>query len=752
MTSTLTDRRFGVAEGLAVKVPCRVATTAAITLAGLQTIDNVTLAGGDRVLVWNQANAADNGIYSASSGNWQRCVDFDGNRDVVSGTTVLVTAGDTYALSEFSITASNPIVVGSTSITFTELRSSFGPSTATDDAIALFDGVSGKRIKDSGVTISTDGTLASDSDAKVPTEKAVKTAIDTLDGSLAAVAKSGLKSPMDYSATGDGTADDSAEYAAAEAALDTIYLPQDKVFFLDEEIPTKGKPVFGYGALKFHNAVDDVDAEVGRFGVEIDPVAENIVLQPDSYTKKVLSSDTTTPGTVDAERTSYFNTFVSVGMKRIEDGAQIHRSSTLGHFIGQNISEWERVEAIGDAVMRFAKYGDRITAVGSLALQWLGDDPADLQDHFHDFYIYESSPGVVKIPGEVGWDFGGLETNNPGIGTTIAAVAAATSKEECISNAAFGRDSLLHLIKGEENAAFGYQSIAHAYSAENNAAFGVRALRDGVFITNTAALGRSSGFQKQSGSGDVFIGALAGAGRITGNRGVFVGWNTAPDWTGVDDVVIIGAQAGDGITPYSGAFILGAGLIDDIPLIAGNFNTKCLAFGGEVVTAQHVTLLGDATGALNTYGIRNQQTVQSDSTSTYQGFSSSLSTAAASFTITNLRHFYAQGLTIGAGSTVANQYGFIAQSNLIGATNNYGFYGNIPAGSGRWNFYAGGTAANFFQGDVGIGSFLEMTEISAPSAPAANGARLYTRDNGSGKTQIVAVFNTGAVQVIATQP
>lgn len=55
-----------------------------------------------------------------------------------------------------------------------------GPAGSTDGEIALFDGVDGKKIKSSGVAISTDGTLASNSDAKVATEKAVKTYIDSL--------------------------------------------------------------------------------------------------------------------------------------------------------------------------------------------------------------------------------------------------------------------------------------------------------------------------------------------------------------------------------------------------------------------------------------------------------------------------------------------------------------------------------------------------------------------------------------------
>jgi hypothetical protein len=49
------------------------------------------------------------------------------------------------------------------------------------------------------------------------------------------------------------------------------------------------------------------------------------------------------------------------------------------------------------------------------------------------------------------------------------------------------------------------------------------------------------------------------------------------------------------------------------------------------------------------------------------------------------------------------------------------------------------------------GAFL-FSEQSDASAPAANKAVLYCRDNGSGKTQIVARFPTGAVQVIATEP
>lgn len=50
-------------------------------------------------------------------------------------------------------------------------------------------------------------------------------------------------------------------------------------------------------------------------------------------------------------------------------------------------------------------------------------------------------------------------------------------------------------------------------------------------------------------------------------------------------------------------------------------------------------------------------------------------------------------------------------------------------------------------------AFFELLELAAdPAAGAINSARFYARDNGAGKTQIVARFASGGVQVIATEP
>lgn len=119
MTATTIDRFNGINGGLAIKAPCRVATTANITLSGEQTVDGVAVVAGDRVLVKDQSTGADNGIYEASTSAWSRSADFDGNNDIVTGTLVFVILGTTNAATFWRVSTSGSITVGTTSIAFT---------------------------------------------------------------------------------------------------------------------------------------------------------------------------------------------------------------------------------------------------------------------------------------------------------------------------------------------------------------------------------------------------------------------------------------------------------------------------------------------------------------------------------------------------------------------------------------------------------------------------------------------------------
>lgn len=129
-----------------------------------------------------------------------------------------------------------------------------------------------------------------------------------------------------------------------------------------------------------------------------------------------------------------------------------------------------------------------------------------------------------------------------------------------------------------------------------------------------------------------------------------------------------------------------------------------VGIGGAAPSIFWAEVSGNITGGTTAGGYRVLSTIQSGVTSLATGYTSNLSTAAASFTLTSLFHFYAVQGTIGAGSTVTSQAGFVVPSTMTGATNNFGFVGDIGAASGRWNCYMSGTAANYFAGEVLIGS------------------------------------------------
>ena len=98
--------------------PCRVTTTANLVLSGLPVIDGVTVIAGDRVLVKNQTDATENGIWVASSGAWVRASDFNGVSDLVSGSVVAVIEGSLSAEALYHTSFSGAYSAGSTTVAF----------------------------------------------------------------------------------------------------------------------------------------------------------------------------------------------------------------------------------------------------------------------------------------------------------------------------------------------------------------------------------------------------------------------------------------------------------------------------------------------------------------------------------------------------------------------------------------------------------------------------------------------------------
>lgn len=100
-----------------------VATTGDVTLSnpGTSTFDGHSLTSGDRVLVWQQSTASQNGIYvfNGSSSAMTRATDSDA-WDELTGTLVYVDQGTTYGDKRFYCTSNTGGTLGSTAVTYVQ--------------------------------------------------------------------------------------------------------------------------------------------------------------------------------------------------------------------------------------------------------------------------------------------------------------------------------------------------------------------------------------------------------------------------------------------------------------------------------------------------------------------------------------------------------------------------------------------------------------------------------------------------------
>ncbi len=152
-----------VKTGLDVKSSVKVATTGNITLSGTQTIDGVSVSADERVLVKDNTDASENGIYDCKAGAWARSSDFDSNTEVTSGAFTFVEQGTVNADAGFVLTTDGSITVGTTDLAFTQF-SGAGSVSAGDGLSKSGNTLSADLKANSGLVIS-GGEISIDLDA-----------------------------------------------------------------------------------------------------------------------------------------------------------------------------------------------------------------------------------------------------------------------------------------------------------------------------------------------------------------------------------------------------------------------------------------------------------------------------------------------------------------------------------------------------------------------------------------------------------
>ncbi len=107
---------------LLIKQSVRVATTTNITLSGIQTIDDVLLIINDRILVKDQLDNKQNGIYLVNSSNWIRSPDTDGSYggEVTNNLYTFVGEGTINSSTSWVLTTLDPIVLGTSNLIFNQ--------------------------------------------------------------------------------------------------------------------------------------------------------------------------------------------------------------------------------------------------------------------------------------------------------------------------------------------------------------------------------------------------------------------------------------------------------------------------------------------------------------------------------------------------------------------------------------------------------------------------------------------------------
>jgi hypothetical protein len=130
--ATSYETRLGTSPEEGTKSPCVVFSDVNITLSGEQTINTVDVVSGNRVLVGNQTDTTENGIWVCASGAWTRATDFNLSEDVTTGVLIPVPTGI------YRATFSGSYIPGTTEVTIDPYLFTVPPvSTDTTPTIAV---------------------------------------------------------------------------------------------------------------------------------------------------------------------------------------------------------------------------------------------------------------------------------------------------------------------------------------------------------------------------------------------------------------------------------------------------------------------------------------------------------------------------------------------------------------------------------------------------------------------------------------
>ncbi|MBZ9868021.1 hypothetical protein LB515_21820 [Mesorhizobium sp. CA15] len=201
--------------------PVRLATTANITLYALQTIDGVLTQAGDRVLVKDQADQTQNGIYTASEGQWFRAADARTARTMQKGTTVHVQEGTVSADRVYAFETLDPVIGADPIVlSFYLSQDTLGGAVNAANAAAASAAaaLTSKNAAATSATNAAGSATAASGSASAASTSATNAATSATNAGTSATAAAGSASAAAGSATNAGTSASAASGSASAAA------------------------------------------------------------------------------------------------------------------------------------------------------------------------------------------------------------------------------------------------------------------------------------------------------------------------------------------------------------------------------------------------------------------------------------------------------------------------------------------------------------------------------------------------------
>jgi len=693
-----------VAQGIDAKASCLVATTANITLSGTQTIDGVSVTAGQRVLVKNQSDATQNGIYVCAASTWSRSTDADSWSELVAAFT-FIEQGTTNANSGYICTVAAGGTLGSTAVTWSQF-SGAGQITAgtgmsktgntlnvnTASASRIVVGADEIDLATTGVTASTyksvtvdqwgritagtnpttlSGFGISDAYTQSQTDTFLNAKLNLAGGTMSGAIAMGTNK---ITGMGDPT---NAQDAATKNYIDTIF-----------GSTTSAAASAAAAATSASNAASSASAASSSASSAASSAAD-AAASYDSFDDRYLGSKSADP-TVDNDGNPLLT------------GA-LYWNSTVNEMRVYNGSAWVAayLPAAGYAALASSNTftANQVISTNSssdaLRITQTGAGNALLVEDSSNpdatpFVI--NSVGAVVIgkdaPINIAGSSGALQVlGNSGATTTIA-------------NARFSADATSPIFDFLKSRG---ASVGSLGIVSNNDSLGRLRWQtdDGTDFNTTAA------------QIEAFVDGTPGPNDMPGR-------------------LVFSTTADGASSPTERMRIDNKGNVG----IGGTPSGATLEVGKNI------------TGGTTWRGIYQYGPIQSDVTSTARYFQTLAQTQATSFTLATLQHYFANQNVLGAGSAVTNQYGYFADSSLTGATNNFGFYSGIASGTGRWNFYAAGTAANYFGGVTQFAKATQETKTAIGASDIDLSTGNYFSKTISGSTTFT-VSNTAASGLVS---